>query len=62
MGMGKLLHTSIHLEPAIRAVLQEQAEAQERSVAKMINIYLRRALEAEGLMEPRPGKAPPADG
>jgi hypothetical protein len=51
--MAKQKTTSVQIDPAIRAVLVQQAAIQDRSVSWMINHYLRQALEAERLLPPK---------
>jgi hypothetical protein len=45
--------TSFQIEPAIRPILDKQAEIQDRSISWLINYYLRQALETERLLPPK---------
>jgi len=49
----KQVTTTFQPDPAVIEVLKQQAVERERSVSWLINHYLRKALEREGLMEPR---------
>jgi len=54
--MAKQKTISFQPDPLILAVLKEQAEIQERSVSNLINVYLRKALIQEGLLQPKEPK------
>jgi len=59
MAKKKQLTTTFQPDPAIIEALKRQAIEQERSVSWLINHYLRRALEGEGLLRPKDkGKKP----
>jgi len=64
MAKRKIATFSFQPDPLILEAIKRQAGLQDRTVSKMMNIYLRKALEAEGLLEPRRGqkKEPPSDG
>jgi len=49
----KQITTTFQPDPQILKTLKEQAEEQDRSVSWLINFYLRKALEREGLLEPK---------
>ena len=49
----KQVTTTFQPDPAVIEVLKRQATEQERSVSWLINHYLRKALEREGLMKPK---------
>jgi predicted transcriptional regulator len=51
--MAKQKTMSFQIDPEIRSVLDEQAEIQDRSISWLINFYLRKALEKDGLMQPK---------
>jgi predicted transcriptional regulator len=51
--MAKQKTMSFQIDPAIRLILDKQAEIQDRSISWLINHYLRQALEAEGLLSPK---------
>jgi hypothetical protein len=54
--MAKQITTSFQPDPQILAVLKEQAGIQDRSVSKLINLYLRKAFIQEGLLQPKEPK------
>jgi hypothetical protein len=54
--MGKQKTMSFQIDQAIRPVLDQQAEVQDRSISWLINHYLRQALEANGLLPPKGDK------
>jgi hypothetical protein len=49
-SMAKQKTMSFQIDPSIRAILDEQAIVQDRSISWLINHYLRQALEGEGLL------------
>ena len=49
----KQVTTTFQPDPAVIETLKQQAIEQERSVSWLINHYLRKALEREGLLKPR---------
>ena len=51
--MGKQKTMSFQIDTLIRPILDKQAEIQDRSVSWLINHYLRKALEADGLFPPK---------
>jgi hypothetical protein len=54
--MGKQKTMSFQIDPAIRPILDQQAEVQDRSISWLINHYLRQALEVDGLLPPKGDK------
>jgi hypothetical protein len=45
--------TSFQPDPEIVPVLQEQAEIQDRKISWLVNHYIKKGLEAEGLLKPK---------
>lgn len=58
--MAKLRTMAFQIDPEIRAVLDQQAEIQDRSISWLINHYLRQAMETEKILKPKdkPKKKP----
>jgi len=55
----KQVTTTFQPDPAVIEALKQQAVEQERSISWLINHYLRKALEREGILPPRAkGKKP----
>jgi len=49
----KQVTTTFQPDPAVIEALKQQAAEQERSVSWLINHYLRKALEQEGILQPK---------
>jgi len=54
--MAKQKTMAFQCKPEIRAVLDEQAEAQDRSISWIINHYLNEIFIQEGFMKPEKPK------
>jgi len=55
----KQVTTTFQPDPAIIEALKQQAIEQERSVSWLINHYLRKSLEREGLLRPKEKRGKP---
>ena len=53
MDMAKQKTMAFQVDPRIRAVLEEQAQKQDRSLSWLINDYIWQAMEANKLLPPK---------